>query len=93
MSQDLDRRAWLSVPYTLLGLLLLVLKAGAVMAWVTWAFSGGSDNRWGSSSGQLRILATTPYSSHPSPQADIRSRDYIRRTLGGPGPPAQGQER
>lgn len=43
--------------------------------------------------GQLRTAATTPYSSHPSPQADIRSRDYIRRTLGGPGPPAQGQER
>lgn len=29
----------------------------------------------------------------PVRQADIRSRDYIRRTLGGPGPPAQGQER
>ncbi|ELK38306.1 Endonuclease V [Myotis davidii] len=29
----------------------------------------------------------------PSPQADIRSRDYIRRTLGGPRPPAPGQER
>lgn len=29
----------------------------------------------------------------PVRQADIRSRDYIRRTLGGPGPPAPGQER
>ncbi|XP_059527452.1 endonuclease V isoform X2 [Myotis daubentonii] len=29
----------------------------------------------------------------PVRQADIRSRDYIRRTLGGPRPPAPGQER
>ncbi|KAM5216872.1 LOW QUALITY PROTEIN: endonuclease V [Hipposideros larvatus] len=29
----------------------------------------------------------------PVRQADIRSRDYIRRTLGGPGPPAPGRER
>ncbi|KAM7068354.1 endonuclease V [Molossus nigricans] len=29
----------------------------------------------------------------PVRQADIRSRDYIRRTLGGPGPPTPGQER
>lgn len=88
-----SQKAWRSVPYTLLGLSLLVLKAGPAMAWVTWAFSGGRDSRRGSASGQLGTPATSPHSSHPSPQADIRSRDYIRRTLGGPGPPAQGQER
>ena len=78
-----DQRAWASWHPHMMGLLLLVLKAGPL-----WAFPGEATILGGDwSRGQLGTPATASHSS-PPPQADIRSRNYIRRTQEVQGVPA-----
>lgn len=86
-----EQKAWRSVPYTPLGLSLLVLKAGPVMAWVTWAFSGGSDSRWGSSRASSGPQPPPLTRATPLPRPTSAPETISAGPWEAPGPPHRGR--